>query len=344
MNENYTFKELNDILEKENYTALTGEELEKALTKQSQITKGINFDVNFDDFESYAIYYRGDSVTNNIFSTQEPAWRHVVLLVKFRDESYFLEKFNGNLTKLESLQFTPGKTYSYIFDNVPKTGLKVLFPNASICMNQKDKLLFGIPAVGAGFPIISKLLTQLPVIGIIIVAFITGHTIKNSFALQPIIATLALFICLLLFVFSRYITFKNKKITALQNLSCLLFFKDHNSIEHLELNVDRKGLSFLFISCFVSIPILIKLYAQLPIIWLAITSLTTGQAMKEVTMLPAILFNLIILIILGCIIFKIYCSLKNKKIKGLKNYIDFFFFKNPETEPSALNSLITSKD
>ena len=61
-------------------------------------------------------------------------------------------------TKEKELKFIPGKMYLYFYKNIPKLDIDLLFPNVTTSMTWKDRLLFGVPAIGAAIPLILKAL------------------------------------------------------------------------------------------------------------------------------------------------------------------------------------------
>jgi hypothetical protein len=226
-------QKLNFVLERANYTSLTEEELTKALNEQSLIT--LNLNVNFDDFEFWSLYHRGNSQQTvdlkKLFGIKHvpftmDIYERVVLLIKFKDEEYFLKKFKGNQKKLEALNFTPGKMYIYMYKNIPQADLEILFPNVEISMNKKDKIFFGVPAVFAGGPLLAKIATQLPLIFFAISALATGATLKDPQIFPALTACLSLLIAVFGLIFKQYVKFKNKKIKFLKDVTDTLFFKN----------------------------------------------------------------------------------------------------------------------
>jgi hypothetical protein len=85
-------------------------------------------------------------------------------------------KIENNSTgkKSDKLNFIPGKTYVYLYKNVPKFDLEFLFPNGQISMTWKDRLMFGIPAIGAGISIVLKVLPEIVLIVAVILSIIWG--------------------------------------------------------------------------------------------------------------------------------------------------------------------------
>lgn len=222
---------LSSVLEKGNYTKLSDAGLEKALNEESLIT--LNLDIDFDDFEHWVLYHRGDKQETvqlkSLFKKKEltmDIFERVVLLLKFKDEEYFLKKYKGKKKKVEALNFTPGKTYLYMYKNIPQADLEILFPNVEISMNTKDKLMLGVPAGAAAIPVLLKILPSLGVIGVLIVAFLQGkEAISSKKMMQGVIAALSGLAVLGGFVFKQYVKYKNKRIKFLKDVSDTLFFK-----------------------------------------------------------------------------------------------------------------------
>lgn len=232
-NQKKLVEELTHVLERANYSKLTEEQKERALTEKSLIT--LDMDVNFDDFEECVLYHRGceqETVELKKFFGLKKVpftmdiFRRVVLLLKFKDEDYFLKKFKGNKKKVDALNFTPGKMYIYLYKNIPQADLEMLFPNVEISMTLKDKLFLGVPAIGAGVPVLLKILPNLLIILGIIGAVMAGREIQRGEVMGTIIAALSGLVVVGGFIFKQYVKFKNKRIKFLKNVSDTLFFKN----------------------------------------------------------------------------------------------------------------------
>ena len=149
------------------------------------------------------------------------------LFLQFKEEDYFLAKFKGKKKKLEALNFTPGKTYLYMYKNIPKADLEVLFPNVEISMNMKDKAMLTVPAIGAGLAMLPKLLPTLAILIGLIIAFVSGkEAIQQADVMKGVVSALSLLVVLGGFAFKQYVKFKNKKIQFLKQVTDTLFFKN----------------------------------------------------------------------------------------------------------------------
>jgi len=229
-------EELEETLHKANYSKLTNEEWEKAKEQQSLIT--LQMDVDFDDFEQWICYHRGSGKTTvqlkKLFGTKEftmDIYERVVLLLKFKDEAYFKSKKR----KIKDLNFTPGKMYLYFYKKIPQADLEVLFPNVKISMNLKDRLMFVIPAIGAGIATLLKALPALIITFALVLTMLKLDSLMKIFGIQPtqnlndmkvIIGAVTGLSLLGAFAFKQYVAYKNKRLKFLKDITDTLFFRN----------------------------------------------------------------------------------------------------------------------
>ena len=225
------------ILERANYIILPKSIVKQALEKKSLID--LRTEVDFDDFDRCFCYYRGDS-SKSIFLQKFFFWRQkkiietferIVLLIKFKETAYF----RAQKVKIKDLKFTPGKMYVYFYKNIPKLDIDLLFPNVTTSMTWKDRLLFGIPAIGAAIPLILRALPNILLLIAAILLFLNAQPLVEQLnveqyqvrSVMPIlVATLSLGMALGGFAFKQYSTYKSKKIKFQKNVSDTLFFKN----------------------------------------------------------------------------------------------------------------------
>ncbi len=225
------------ILERANYIELSRELLEEAFEDRSLIDLKTN--VDFQDFDRFLCYYRGDvfqtiDVKKWMFFTRKlklDILERVAVFIKYKGKEYFRRK----KIDPDSLEFEPGKTYVYLYKNVPKPDLEFLFPNVKTSMTLKDRLLFVVPAIGAAVPVMLKVLPQLLlVIGVVLFLTVGSHEIGALRAdeddvenLTPVLlAVLSLLIALGGFAFKQYSTYQGKKIKFQKHVTETLFFRN----------------------------------------------------------------------------------------------------------------------
>ena len=158
------------LLESANYLPLTQQELEKSFQSVSLIP--LQTKVDFDDFDQVLYYFRGEGKQNLSIrrflrkkTIRIDNFQRVVVLLKFRDQSHF----DSRQERLDELGFVPGKIYLYLYKNIPRNDLELLFPNVEVSMNWKDRLLLLVPALGAAIPLLLKVL---PSLGLLVAAIL----------------------------------------------------------------------------------------------------------------------------------------------------------------------------
>ncbi|UKO99391.1 TMEM143 family protein [Nostoc sp. UHCC 0870] len=225
------------IVERANYMPLPESIIKQALTTKSLID--LTTQVNFDDFDRFLCYYRGDNC-KTILGKKLFFWKkekiidifeRIVLLVKFKEAAYFRAKKKKN----QDLKFIPGKMYVYFYKNIPKLDVDLLFPNVETSMTWKDRLLFGIPAIGSAIPLILRTLPNLLLLVAAIFIVLNVPFLVESLnvdleqvrnVMPVLVATLSLTITLGGFAFKQYTNYKNKKIKFQKYVTDTLFFKN----------------------------------------------------------------------------------------------------------------------
>lgn len=223
------------VLSSANYSELTEDNIQKALSFSSLVP--VNTDVDLNEYERITMFYRGSSQKKiklkKFFREQEVNFENydnVAVLLHIKDNDYF----NNNEKKKLELDFVPGKIYLYLYKNIPHFDLELLFPNVKISMSMKDKLMLIVPALGAAIPMALKVL---PALGLIVgvIAFVTfGWDLGGAFdinvrepkAIYPLLVA-ALSVCIALggFAFRQYIKYKSKRLEFLKKVTDVLFFK-----------------------------------------------------------------------------------------------------------------------
>jgi hypothetical protein len=225
------------ILKRANYVPISPDSLQRAFKEKSVIE--LKTKVDFGDFDRIICYCRGDTykviqVKKFYFWKEDKKidiFERVVLLIKFKDKDYFRDREED----IDSLNFTPGHSYLYYYKDIPRLDIELLFPNIKLSMTWKDRLLFGIPAVGAAVPVILKALPRLALLVGVILFFTMGTTNILGYSFDeedvqnfmPVLtATLSLVLVLGGFAYKQYSKYKSKQIKFRKNVTDTLFFKN----------------------------------------------------------------------------------------------------------------------
>lgn len=265
--------QVKQVLTQANYRPLSDTQLHKALAEDALLS--LDMSIDFADFAHCLVYWRGESREaapepvhswwyrlKSKWKRPEPelidVFQRMVLLLRFQEADYF----EAQGRPCDKLSFTPGKMYVYLYKSIPQRDVEVLFPNVSIRMTWKDRLLFILPALGAAVPMVLKALPQLLLLwGVLLFVFsgpqsaerlgIQGEQIQQF--LPVMVALLSLGVMFGGFAVKQYLSYKNKRLRFLKEVTDTLFFKNlvcnrgvfHSLIDEAEEEVSKEALLVL---------------------------------------------------------------------------------------------------
>jgi len=227
-----------EVLRGANYERLSPEDLDRALHETSMIP--LDTRVDLDDYHDFAFYYRGERrkqvPVKRLFMSREVEidnLERVAVMLRFRDPEHFDAR--RKKWRMEEIDFQPGKIYLYLYKNVPRNDLELLFPNVEVSMTWRDKLMFAVPAVASAGPLMIKVLPSLGLIAGLIVLMTMGPEFVRQWnldtgegqALYPIlVAVMSASFALGGFAVKQYLNYKNKKLKFQKRVTDTLFFKN----------------------------------------------------------------------------------------------------------------------
>ena len=225
-----------NVLARANYHPIDQEEIKDALNKASIIP--VRTAVNFSDYDEIAFYYRNKTprkisikrIFGSIELTIQNYDRMVVLL---KTATTVESPRKSNLTsQIDNL--VPQRIYLNLYKNIPHGDLELLFPNIKISMTLKDKLMLGVPALGAAVPLALKILPSLGLLVGIIALTVFGFELGGTFEVDPasqkatyalLTAMLSIGLALGGFAGQQYVKYKSKRLSFLKKVADTLFFK-----------------------------------------------------------------------------------------------------------------------
>ncbi|MEM6910632.1 MAG: TMEM143 family protein [Verrucomicrobiota bacterium] len=235
-----------DLADRANYYPISEEKVREAFEKETMIK--LRTDVDFEEFDRFACYYRGDIDEETTVkkwgflkkTIKVDVLQRVLILIKFQDEEFFRERFLKKKPKgkfnPESLEFQPGKYYLYLYKNIPKFDLELVFPNVKLSMTWKDRLLFFVPAIGAAIPVLIKALPQILLLVFVICVLVMEESKVREMLdigeqdvtdnLKVLTAVMAVGVALGGLAFKQWSNFKNKKIQFQKLVTETLFFRN----------------------------------------------------------------------------------------------------------------------
>ncbi len=166
---------LREVLTQANFTEIDRAELTRLLASAPGFK--VRLEVDLDDFAEVLVFRRRRRTATEIVKrfkglvkreVEVAVYDRVVVYARVKDAAYFEAAGRKNLP------FTPGVTCLKLFQNVPESGLEMLFPNACMRMRLADKLLLGIPAAAGGLVVLATKLGAALLIVVAIVAVWLG--------------------------------------------------------------------------------------------------------------------------------------------------------------------------
>ncbi len=229
-----TFRE---VAQNANYRKLGNEEIEKSFQERGLISLETNVDLH--EFGHVECYGRGSDVTTakkrnwRFKKYQEPIeiWRRVLLLMEFKGDDELTDK-QLKRRKKATLPYAPGKVYIYLYKDVPKPDLEILFPNVRVSMNMKDRVLIGVPAIVVGIGTVAKIGLKIGLVAGVIAFAVFGVKLfgvdgnQTHDMMKLATALLAVLVTVGAFGFKQYNIVKNKRIEFLKEVSEHLFFRN----------------------------------------------------------------------------------------------------------------------
>lgn len=220
--------ELQALLQRANYRALTKAELDHALTAESVFQ--VKLHTALDDFREMTIYTRGQRRRQETITSwfgfkkrtiDVDYFERVLMYVRFQDAEHFAAQ-----KKRKKLPFIPGTTQLKLFANVPVADIEMLFPNSEVRMKTLDKLIIGIPALAGFIGIALKIGGSAAILFLLLKHWMGLH--PDSPAINGAVwagIAIAAF-TLTMFVSRQFGRYKFKKIQFLQALADNLFFRN----------------------------------------------------------------------------------------------------------------------
>ncbi len=228
---------LRNVLESANYRQLDDLAIHEAIANTALID--LQTEVDFNDFEELVFYYREAKPTTLelkrfYFWTRKlttDVFSHVVLGIKYKNAAYFHEQKR----KIDKLNFTPGLLYLYMYKNIPRYDLELLFPNVQLRMNLIDRLMFVLPALGAGVMVLMKALPNLLLVVALIIFLTMGPAWVASIGVReeqikdftPVLfAFFSVSAALGGFAFKQYSGYQTRRMKFMKDVTDTLFFKN----------------------------------------------------------------------------------------------------------------------
>jgi hypothetical protein len=166
------------VLKGANFVELSEQEVEEAHRQRPFLRVAVRAPVK--SFREVRFYRRGRHTMRMLMrrwfglyrkSIDVEVFDDVVLLVAMKPASEMKSSFE--LRRMSERGIRPGAVFIKYFRNIPHMDLATLFPNVRVVMSNLDRLMFWVPAVVLGTPMVMKVISTISVL-IIVVGFYLG--------------------------------------------------------------------------------------------------------------------------------------------------------------------------
>ena len=219
-------EQLHLLLQQANYELISQQDINQAL-KESSLFK-IRLHVDLEDFSEVLLFCRGESIQQETIYRFMRWFPKTIEFINFeRVVVYIRLKDDESTISQDSDGSRPQTALLKLFQNVPKGDLEMLFPNTSIRMRTKDKLMIGVPAViSGGIVLTTKVGASLLLLGSLIAFWLGFSDTPVELNKTTLLALVAGFGALAGYLWKQFSSFKNRKIRFMQSLTQNLYFKN----------------------------------------------------------------------------------------------------------------------
>ncbi len=227
-------RELEEVLVRANYEKVSEADIERALEAKSLIA--LDLSVDFDDFEDMLLFRRGAKRRTVEIKKGPPLFKkmvpfemtvfdRVVLLLRYKEEQHFRKQGLDP----EKLAFVPGRLYVQLFKDIPRADLEFLFPNMKAGLNLRQKLFIMVPAVGAGVPVLLKVVFTIGAVFAALGVFFGLSDDPDGRQMAGAVVGLTALAALGGYLFKQYAKYRSTLTRFLKGMTEQLFFKNLDS-------------------------------------------------------------------------------------------------------------------
>jgi hypothetical protein len=220
---------LERVLKGANFVEVTPEELERASNEGGRIVNPVRTGVA--DFRAIRMFRRG----SHNEELERKSWfglRKKKLTIEVYDEVVIYAALKENppetgkkWQKRRRRPVRPGSVMIKCFHNIASADLEALYPGVRVVMTTRDKLMFGLPALVAGIPLLIKLAPAAIVIyGLL--RFYLGDREPGSTGIGEALIVATGFMALGGFLMNQWVKFERRSLLYQQQVNDTIYF--HN--------------------------------------------------------------------------------------------------------------------
>jgi hypothetical protein len=217
---------LRQVLDKANFDLMSMDEILESYQSNAELK--VRLKVDTEDFETVELYRRGRHQEHKTIKKywglkkeriEFPVLDRVILLARVKSAEH--------LAPDRRPPFPPGTVILKAFKDVPEADVEMLFPDVTVAMRLRDKLLLTVPAVVGGVPLlVTKVLPAVVVLFVVLAALLGIEGTVKKDALKASMAALSALVALGGYCLRQWMKYKNKRVQFQKDLIDNLYLKN----------------------------------------------------------------------------------------------------------------------
>src|SRR5215831_10828802 len=151
----------------------------------------------------------------------------VVLLVAMKPASEMKGSFE--LRRMTERGIRPGAVFIKYFRNIPHMDLATLFPNVRVVMSNLDRLMFWVPAVVLGTPMVMKVISTISVLIIVIGFYLGLWAAIDQMQMSGALAAGGALAALVGFLMTQWVKYERRSLKYQKQITDNVYFHNINN-------------------------------------------------------------------------------------------------------------------
>jgi hypothetical protein len=222
---------LTAVLRDANFVEMSHAEVERA--RRAQTFMRVEVKSTLDDFRDVRVFWRGRHQEEHevaewfgLRKRRVKAEIHddVVLLVATKPPAEIASKRERKL--LAERKIRPGSVLIKYFRNIASSDLNALFPNVRVVMSNVDKLVFGVPAIAGGVPILLNLASTATVLFLVVGFYLGVSGAVEDSDLKTALAGLSALLALGGYLLQQWMRYQRQTLKYQKRLADNVYFRN----------------------------------------------------------------------------------------------------------------------
>jgi hypothetical protein len=217
-----------------NFAAIPHIEIERAHSEHATVRVAIK--TPLDDYRDVRFFHRGhhketievaDWFGLRKRKVEAIVYDDVVVFVAMKDREAIVSK--RELKRLAAQKLRPGSVLIKYFRNIARTDLGGLFPNVRVVMSNFDKLVFGVPAIAGGVPIILNIAPTLTVLFVVLGFYLGISGAVHESEVKKALAALSGLAALGAYLMQQWVKYQRQSLKYQKALKDNVYFRNLNN-------------------------------------------------------------------------------------------------------------------